>query len=743
MSATLSNITIGLSSATLDGLSSAGPTGIGGPIGPTGPIGYTGYTGAIGATGAIGYTGMTGPIGYTGYTGAIGYTGSIGPTGASVNTSGLTSRYVPYFSGGTTLTNSLLYQIDASDMGIGFTTLPSFPFTGNSNLYVNGSIYNQGTYSQFAQIGQNTSTGNNPANQITFGNGGSGILTSQIYSHSGSSAYPDATWTYSNTTVSPLSANTGQIQLTAGSLALTLANGMSVNTISTLTLAPLSGSTISTLANIAQPSTNDVSLAGGTLAVNLQPITTSILQTSGLSSQAAAAGVISGSYTLTPSPTTAAFADCYSLTQTFLTPGKYGFSFAGFSASALGVSLTIYQANTGNTARLAISPTYAVVTGTFTGLFTPNQTGYTGQVFLEFSGTASKTVSWTSFTYTQGAITMTGNTTLTGSETVSGTLAIGAVASATPLTVSNSGTFYPTIVASSSTSDTTLDLTNTATSGRKYRIGSAGTGSGAALGSLYFYDSTASAVRMYVDNSGNLNVNNALTVYGDFCRQGATAANYMLIQDGGGSNTPEIEFFLGYLRKLWIGLCDSTNSYIAADGSNNIAIQAGGSTQLSVNSAGYVNVSNYITTSNQPFCITTCNTAASVGYTIGVVGNTYLTAGTSAGLSNSGTNGWITGLGRFYTPYAGKWYVTVNMYFNSFAGGSRMAVNHLNSGGGVVEQRYCMVEGAGIGSDTTRTNSGLYYCNAGDYFTVSVTTGSCTMFFGSVTHTCFQFHFLG
>jgi len=739
MSATLSNITIGLSSATLDGLSSVGPTGTGGSIGVTGPTGMTGATGAVG-TGPTGPTGATGTTGPTGVTGA---TGAIGPTGTSINLSGLAARYVPYVSTTSALANSLLYQIDASDMGIGFTTLPSFPFTGNSNLYVNGSIYNQGTYSQFAQIGQNTSTGNNPANQITFGNGGSGILTSQIYSHTGSSPYSDATWNYSNTTASPLIANTGQIQLTAGSLALTLANGMSVNTISTINMVPYSGSTISTLANIAQPSTNDVSLSGGTLAVNLQPITTSILQTSGLSSQAAAAGVISGIYTLTPSPTTAAFADCYSLSQTFLTPGKYGFSFVGFSASALGVSLTVYQANTGNTARLAISPTYAVVTGTFTGLFTPNPSGYTGQVFFEFSGTASKTVSWTSFTYTQGAITMTGNTTLTGSETVSGTLAIGTVASATPLTVSNSGTFYPTIVASSATTDTTLDLTNTTAAGRKYRIGSAGTGSGAALGSLYIYDSTASAVRMYVDNSGNLNVNNALTVNGDFCRQGGTAANYLLIQDGGSSNTPEIEFFLGYLRKLWIGLCDSTNSYIAADGSNNIALQAGGSTQLSVNSAGYVNIPGYITTPNQAFCITTGGGGASVAYTIGVVGNTYLTAGTSAGLSNSGSNGWITGLGRFYTPYAGKWYVTVNMYFNSFSAGSRMAVNHLNSGGGVVEQRYCMVEGAGIGSDTTRTNSGLYYCSVGDYFTVSVTTGSCTMFFGSVTHTCFQFHFLG
>jgi len=606
MSATLSNITIGLSSATLDGLSSAGPTGIGGPIGPTGPIGYTGYTGAIGATGAIGYTGMTGPIGYTGYTGAIGYTGAVGytgmtgpigytgytgaigytgamgATGASVNTSGLTSRYVPYYSGGTTLTNSLLYQIDTTDMGIGFTTLPSLPYTGSTNLYVNGSLYSQSIYSQAAQFGQNTATGQNPANQIVFAGSG-GTLTCQVYSHTGSSAYADATWNYSNTTASPLSANTAQVQLIAGSLALTLANGMSVNTISTLTLAPLSGSTISTLANIAQPSTNDVSLSGGTLAVNLQPITTSILQTSGLSSQAAAAGVISGSYTLTPSPTTAAFADCYSLTQTFLTPGKYGFSFAGFSASALGVSLTIYQANTGNTARVAISATYAVVTGTFTGLFTPNPSGYTGQVFLEFSGTASKTVSWTSFTYTQGAVTITGNTTQTGSETVSGTLAVsGATTLSTTTTngvlTANSGVSVvnSNIAMSSSLADMYVGMNNTGLGGQYYQVGSGSNGSVGAgaggAGSFYIYNAGLSKTPFLITNSEI--VSPALGSYGQFR---AISGNFGVFLRNDGSDTYLLTTVSGNQYGTWSSLrpfhFNNTTGYTTME--NGVSIMGG------------------------------------------------------------------------------------------------------------------------------------------------------------------------
>jgi len=520
------------------------------------------------------------------------------------------------------------------------------------------------------------------------------------------------------------------------------------NAISTASILPLNNTFTgtNTFNNNVTIGSYPVSVANTTV-IQPKAITTSVLTTSGLTS-VTTAGTITYSaptYTFTSNPTTSPVAACYwASPQTFLTGAWYTFTFTSLTPSVAGINLTVSQANVGNTGYVAISSLYTLTSGNFSGVFTPNSnSSYLGQVYLQFSGMTSHNVTWTGFTINLGTESVNGNFSVANNTTLSGSVTIGPVASATALTISSSGTYQPTIVASSSSSDTTIDLSNTATSGRKYRIGSAGTGSGAALGSLYFYDATASAIRMYIDNSGNTNVNNVLTVYGDFCRQGTTASNYMLIQDGGASNTPEIEFFLGYLRKLYIGFCDSTNSYIAADGSNNIALQAGGSTQLSVNSAGYVNVPGYITTPNQAFCITTCNTAASVSYTVGVVGNTYLVAGTSAGLSNSGTNGWITGLGRFYTPYAGKWYVTVNMYFNSFAGGSRMAVNHLNSGGGVVEQRYCMVEQAGIAADTTRTNSGLYYCSVGDYFTVSVTTGSCTMFFGSVTHTCFQFHFLG
>ena len=66
----------------------------------------------------------------------------------------------------------------------------------------------------------------------------------------------------------------------------------------------------------------------------------------------------------------------------------------------------------------------------------------------------------------------------------------------------SSTTFTPTAYFNSPSSDTTLDLVNTAASGRYWRIGSGGTGSGAGAGNFYVYDSTAEITRMVIDSNG-------------------------------------------------------------------------------------------------------------------------------------------------------------------------------------------------------------------------------------------------
>jgi hypothetical protein len=187
-----------------------------------------------------------------------------------------------------------------------------------------------------------------------------------------------------------------------------------VNLANTFTNTNLFNSTLST------SQFSDVSL-GGITTISAVPFSTGQLQTAGISSQAISPGTITFGVpaTLTPSPTTAPFASCYSISQLFpTTNARYECLFTGFTSSIFGVSLTIYRANVANTARIAISATVPVMTGTFILGFLPNSNpSFVGQVFLEFSGTANKTMGWTSFTYRQGIETIAGDLTVSGATT--------------------------------------------------------------------------------------------------------------------------------------------------------------------------------------------------------------------------------------------------------------------------------------------------------------------------------------
>jgi len=59
---------------------------------------------------------------------------------------------------------------------------------------------------------------------------------------------------------------------------------------------------------------------------------------------------------------------------------------------------------------------------------------------------------------------------------------------------------------SSSGSDTAISLYNTATSGREYWVGSAGSGAGAGEGNFYIYDNTSKNIRMVINSSGNVGI---------------------------------------------------------------------------------------------------------------------------------------------------------------------------------------------------------------------------------------------
>lgn len=208
-----------------------------------------------------------------------------------------------------------------------------------------------------------------------------------------------------------LSGTTSAVQTQLNTLSGTFANYL-----------PLTGGTLT--GNFSTIQSTNISLQGGAWNLNLQPTTTSLLQTAGLSAQSAP-GVISGSYTLTPSPTTAPTMGMYSPSQTFIAGARYAARFTGFLASAFGMSLRIYQANVANTATLLISTSTPTVIGTFEVEFFPNSNAsYLGQVYLEFSGSSNKTVSWTSFTYTISTATVNGDSVVNGIGTVNGNFTV-------------------------------------------------------------------------------------------------------------------------------------------------------------------------------------------------------------------------------------------------------------------------------------------------------------------------------
>jgi hypothetical protein len=154
-----------------------------------------------------------------------------------------------------------------------------------------------------------------------------------------------------------------------------------------------------------------------TTTVSSKAYLTQSLRTAGMSSQAVNPGVITGGapWLLTPSPASSPLAACYSPTQIWITGARYLFRFANFSSPIFGVSLTFFQANVADTGAVAISATFPVETGDFTGIFTPNiNSSFLGQVYLQWQGTANKTFTWTSFTYEVGTLEVVGELEMNG-----------------------------------------------------------------------------------------------------------------------------------------------------------------------------------------------------------------------------------------------------------------------------------------------------------------------------------------
>lgn len=145
-------------------------------------------------------------------------------------------------------------------------------------------------------------------------------------------------------------------------------------------------------------------------------------------------------------------------------------------------------------------------------------------------------------------------------------------------------------------------------------------------------------------------------------------------------------------------------------------------------------ISSVLKSTAQPWCRLYGNYGA-MPYTPGQTwGSNYrLTVGQSVGMSNVVGNGWEPAGGVFYAPQTGKYQINITFYWNSLAAGSRVGIRHY-AGSTIQSFQYCCIEGGGIGGDTVRQYSTMFYMGAGEFFYISLDNGSGTSYFTEYAH---------
>jgi hypothetical protein len=137
------------------------------------------------------------------------------------------------------------------------------------------------------------------------------------------------------------------------------------------------------------------------------------------------------------------------------------------------------------------------------------------------------------------------------------------------------------------------------------------------------------------------------------------------------------------------------------------------------------------------------NTTYAVGAVMfGGLVQPYLTVKSTAGLTNSGTNGWVRtatvgAQGRFYSPTTSQWLVNLSLFFaQSGSAGSVVSLQLFNSSNVLQSTRNCVV------ASFVGTCFAEYTCilemNAGDYFQFIPTVLPIQVFFNNETQTSLQ-----
>jgi hypothetical protein len=337
-----------------------------------------------------------------------------------------------------------------------------------------------------------------------------------------------------------------------------------------------------------------------TTTTSIAGYTTAILQTAGITSQAAGGtAVISGAYILTPTPTTSPFAACYSPTQNFITGGNYRFRFTGFTTGGFfGVTLTMRQANVANTSSVAISASLNTVTGVFTDIFTPNiNPSFLGQVYLQFQGTANRTIGWTAFAYE------------VGSQKTTGAFEVNGIANI------NGGTNFAVLNNYMQTGSLTIgDNTRNYGGGAFWNANTAGLlmecldnteiavhDAGARVASLMYYNGASGNITMGRDMGWG--VSNVATAGNLFVPAigiiektgGNSGANYFRIIGNDAGSSPYLEYYFNNQRRMYIGNTTATEAQIATENGAQLAFMTGGASRMTITAGGDTSTSGKLT----------------------------------------------------------------------------------------------------------------------------------------------------
>jgi hypothetical protein len=276
-------------------------------------------------------------------------------------------------------------------------------------------------------------------------------------------------------------------------------------------------------------------------------------------------------YTCTPSGATT-YA-CFWSSATFTANVRHFFTFtnATTTVSAPTATLQVCQANVANTAYVAISTAYSLpqTTQLFSGYFTPNtNASYVGQIFFILSNVKFTPFTWTSFSHGVGALTVQGNTTMTGALSVSGRLTYAGT--------STCEIYNGNIDAYNATGNNNLMIRSW------WGIG---------------FPSYDNVVRIGMDTrTGNADFAGALTTGGNitmatgtFRKNVAGSPNeWATITGGGGGNSPYMDFYYGSLRRGYIGNATASVLQLAAENNCDFNLLTANTVRMIVKNSGLI-----------------------------------------------------------------------------------------------------------------------------------------------------------